>query len=419
MCRPDWRSRRTTPKPSSPGIITSSTSRSGRKESASASACWPSAAVATSKPAYRRLADSSSRMLGSSSTTSSRASGAAGLRTAGHGSSGRACGCRRHDPSVAGPAAVLLDATCELPGGPTPGLSRRATWPGRAASSRSRGAGRGPAPPAPQVGADRPDGGGLRADPREDVVAVGAVERGDGVGQQRALARAAVPPRCSQRTLIPAGAASGCSSAGPATSSSARPDRRGRRLAEDPADRGQRGLVPGQQQEPAGRSPSEAAAGDAEQRARAPRPPPRRRPGRRRGGRSRSPPRRRPGPAGGRCSCAARRRGCPGARRSGRPWRPAASRGAGSPTRGHEQVHGGAGGGDGGRGAGQDHPAHGRRHVGDGRDGQHVDRASPSGAVRARGVLTSAEPRVPVRNGADPADSGGMESTGPAIEDGC
>src|SRR3712207_7059083 len=58
---PISRNRRTTPKPSRPGIITSSTSRSGRNVDASASACWPSAAVATSKPAKRRLADSSSR----------------------------------------------------------------------------------------------------------------------------------------------------------------------------------------------------------------------------------------------------------------------------------------------------------------------------------------------------------------------
>src|SRR3712207_4619385 len=67
--------RRTTPNPSRPGIITSSTSRSGRNCSATASACCPSEAVATSKPANRRLAESSSRMFGSSSTTSSRASG--------------------------------------------------------------------------------------------------------------------------------------------------------------------------------------------------------------------------------------------------------------------------------------------------------------------------------------------------------
>jgi hypothetical protein len=39
---------------------------------------------------------------------------------------------------------------------------------------------------------------------------------------------------------------------------------------------------------------------------------------------------------------------------------------------------------------------------------------SPSGG----GVVTWVEPNCPPK-GADPADSGGMESTGPAIEDGC
>ena len=54
--------------------MTSSTTRSGRRSLAALTAALPLVAVLTSNPAKRRLADSSSRMLGSSSTTSSFAS---------------------------------------------------------------------------------------------------------------------------------------------------------------------------------------------------------------------------------------------------------------------------------------------------------------------------------------------------------
>ena len=63
------------PKPSMPGIITSTIRASGRKLRALSSPSAPLAAVSTSKPWNRRLTDSSSTIIGSSSTTRILASG--------------------------------------------------------------------------------------------------------------------------------------------------------------------------------------------------------------------------------------------------------------------------------------------------------------------------------------------------------
>ena len=64
------RRRRTTSKPSMSGSMMSSTIRSGRPESASRSASFPVAAVVTAHPWNLSATWTSSRMLGSSSTTS-------------------------------------------------------------------------------------------------------------------------------------------------------------------------------------------------------------------------------------------------------------------------------------------------------------------------------------------------------------
>ena len=72
---PSARSRRSTPKPSIPGIITSRITASGLTSRAKSSAADPFFAVCTSKPWNFRLTDRSSTMLSSSSTTSTRASG--------------------------------------------------------------------------------------------------------------------------------------------------------------------------------------------------------------------------------------------------------------------------------------------------------------------------------------------------------
>ena len=71
---PPDRMGRMTSKPSPSGSITSSRIRSGREAAATRSASAPLAAVSTAKPANRSDPDSSSRIVGSSSTTSSRAS---------------------------------------------------------------------------------------------------------------------------------------------------------------------------------------------------------------------------------------------------------------------------------------------------------------------------------------------------------
>ncbi len=64
-----------TSNPSRSGSITSSTTRSGEARTATSTASSPSAAVRTSNPEKRRLAESRSLMLGSSSTTMINASG--------------------------------------------------------------------------------------------------------------------------------------------------------------------------------------------------------------------------------------------------------------------------------------------------------------------------------------------------------
>src|SRR3954469_15768128 len=135
-------------------------------------------------------------MLGSSSTTSSRASGAA----AGD------MGLPDTDPPVARADAVVMGSTV----GATTALPLDATWElagsPRSARKGSRGShglaaapvadrvvlGPAEAPAAAQVGADRPDDGGLRGHPGEQVgpalrVHRVRVERRDGVDEQRAL----------------------------------------------------------------------------------------------------------------------------------------------------------------------------------------------------------------------------------------
>ena len=76
---PDDRILRTTSNPSPSGIITSSRIRSGLDAAATRSASIPLAAVVTSNPASRSDPDSNSRIVSSSSTTSSRASPAPSL----------------------------------------------------------------------------------------------------------------------------------------------------------------------------------------------------------------------------------------------------------------------------------------------------------------------------------------------------
>ena len=72
------------------------------------------------------------------------------------------------------------------------------------------------------------------------------------------------------------------------------------------------------------------------------------------------------------------------ARRSGRPVATRGQRGVGVADPRDEQVDRRAGGRDGVRGAGEHHPAHRRRHVGDGDDGEHVDRAESVRCGRGR-----------------------------------
>ena len=122
-------------------------------------------------------------------------------RAAGHGSSGRACGCRRHGTERA-PARLRsgLDATCELRLCDLPVACSAGGRHGPAASPVADRVVLGPAQPpaAAQVGADRPDGGRLGAHPGEDVVA----RRG---GRARRPRR---PAACSPRGRRPRGAAS-------------------------------------------------------------------------------------------------------------------------------------------------------------------------------------------------------------------
>src|SRR3954447_6799924 len=126
-------------------------------------------------------------MLGSSSTTRRRASGAGrpfGWLPVTAPPVGRADAVVM-TTSVTPPASAVLNATCEEPerlsaGGrhgasPAPVPDRVVLRPAQP-------------PAAAQVGPHRPDGGGLRADPGEQVLAGGPLEGGDGVGEQRAPA---------------------------------------------------------------------------------------------------------------------------------------------------------------------------------------------------------------------------------------
>src|SRR5580698_4993042 len=71
--QPPERIRRSVSNPSPSGIITSSRTRSGRDDAAARTAAAPLAAITTSNPASRSDPDNSSRIVGSSSTTSKRA----------------------------------------------------------------------------------------------------------------------------------------------------------------------------------------------------------------------------------------------------------------------------------------------------------------------------------------------------------
>ena len=309
-------------------------------------------------------------MLGSSSTTSSRASGAARsaelpdtiLRWSVRVPS--SCPQRRRRP-----LRSVLDATCEVAGSaPSAGRGHRPT----AAPVADRvvlGAAQPPA--AAQVGPDGADGGGLGGHPGEDVVGPGRVERRRrrrpaGCSRPAARRRGAASARST-----PAGATSGCSSAGPATSSSASARAvPGSAAARMRAMAGSGGLVTDQQQPAGGRArPAAPLPATAEQRTGA-------RGGRPGGGRTVAvqhevdrPARRWPGPGGGRCSCAGSPRGCP----AGQTIRP--SRATSRPARrgvadaGDQQGQRRAGGGDGlGRARQHDHAARtaSRRDGGDG-----------------------------------------------------
>src|SRR3954468_19876866 len=128
-------------------------------------------------------------MFGSSSTTSRRASGAGrplGWLPVTAPPAGRADAVVMAG-SLLPTASPALDGTCELPGKPLAAGGRHGpALPPVADRVVLRPA---QPPPAAQVGTHGPDGGGLGGHPGEEVVAVRAVERGDRVGEQRALAR--------------------------------------------------------------------------------------------------------------------------------------------------------------------------------------------------------------------------------------
>ena len=240
----------------------------------------------------------------------------------------------------------VWDATCET------------------AQGRSGSRGHGPAPPpvadravlgpaqlpaGAQIGPDDAHGGGLGSHPREEVITLRAVEPRDGVGQQGALPGGMARGAASARR--PAGAASGCSSAGLPPRPAPSP-RRWVRPPPGSSDSCSAVSSPASSRCPAGRSPSEPPPAGAERDA-----------GRRRGrpcGAGPSPwstksistsPR--PGPAGGRCSCAALTPCAPSGQTIRPSWRPAASA-APDPDAGDQQGDGGTGGGHGSGGAGQD-----------------------------------------------------------------
>ena len=261
--------------------------------------------------------------------------------------------------------------------------------------------------------------------PGEDVVPVRPVERGDGVDEQRALARAGCRRGAASGRRPRPARGSGCSSAAPATSSSATPRVAGGRRGEDPADRRQRGLVAGEEQvpgrpvaraAPAPATPSSApGAAAAAQAAAGPSPCRTKSISTCAGGRVLA--------AGG-VAAQAHPVGAVGPDDPavlGHP-RPARRRVADARD---EQVDGRAGRGHGGGGAGEDHPAHRRRHVGDGDDGQHVDRRGVRRVGVERGVGSghvarqpgTGRPGRPRGNGVDRAGDRGRVRTSHWVAD--
>ena len=313
-------------------------------------------------------------MFGSSSTTSSRASGRGAVRRVNYRPRLLRSRVRKRSSwlrACAPQTGAALDATCELP---EERLSRRATWRGRAASSRSRGAAPGPGPTgrAGRRGwpGRRPDSAATQAKTSSPSGRSSAAT----ASASSVLSPGGVSPRCSQRTATPSGAASGCSSAGAGHLEQGDPagGRRGR--GEDPADRRQRGLVAGQEQvrRPAGRRAAPAPAT------------PSRAPGAAAAAQAAA------GPSPCRTksistSAAAGVLAAGGVAAQAHPvgaLRPDDPPVLGDPRPPRcrvadprdQQVDGGAGRRHGGGGAGEDHPAHRRGHVRDGDDGQHVDR---------------------------------------------
>src|SRR5690349_11459530 len=149
-------------------------------------------------------------MFGSSSTTSRRASGAGrpfGWLPVTAPPAGRADAVVMTGRFLA-TASAALDGTCEDPGKPSAAGGHRLAPPPITDRVVLRAA---QPPPAAQVRAHGPDGGGLGGHPGEQVLAVGAVERAHRVGEQGALPRrgaAAVQPahlhavRCRDRLLL-------------------------------------------------------------------------------------------------------------------------------------------------------------------------------------------------------------------------
>ena len=141
-------------------------------------------------------------MLGSSSTTSRRASGVLRLRSAGHVPPVARAGAVVWDPSVAAPAAAGLDATCET---------------GRRPVGRSGSRGHGPAPPpvadrvvlgpaqppaAAQVGPDARTAADSAATQAKTSSPSGRSSPAT-ASASRVLSPGGMAPRCSQRTETP------------------------------------------------------------------------------------------------------------------------------------------------------------------------------------------------------------------------
>src|SRR5690625_740393 len=116
---PSARSRRSTPNPSMPGIITSRITASGRTSRARSSAAAPLTAVCTSKPWNFRLTESNSTMFSSSSTTRIRASGSDFSATGAVIPSIRS---HRHEHNFEGRCELAVSTDCprRRPGAPIP-----------------------------------------------------------------------------------------------------------------------------------------------------------------------------------------------------------------------------------------------------------------------------------------------------------